>query len=172
MVKYLWGDFMKKLSFAIIVISIIFLFTSCRQQETTEDLYVDFDEEYSSVLALDNISNADKNNMIHQLAQKQIERAERYRILIKDEYTNILNEYKEIGMSENSNMTYEKMCKSLDEYFDSLKNEFDNNIDFFEKQAYAQYGGGTATAAYLSGKQYECAKAYADKAQAIYEELR
>lgn len=163
---------MKKLSFAILVVSVIFLFASCGLKDITEDFYVDLDEEYSSVLDLDNISNADKNDMICQLAQEQIDRAENYRTLIKEAYKKTIDEYNRSGMNESIQMTYEEMCASLDEYFDCLKNEFEENVDFFEKQAYAIYSTGTAGASYLANKEYECAKSYADKAQAIYEELR
>lgn len=171
------GDVMKKFISAVGIICIVFLFSACGQNNISEspdtpNKHTEINDEYESVLASDNLSNAHKNDMIHQLAQEQIDRAENYRSLIKEEYKNIIDEYDRVGINKNIQMSYEELCSSLDEYFNCLKNEFEANADFFEKQAYAIYGTGTAGASYLVNKEYECAKFYADKAQKLYEELK
>ena len=124
------------------------------------------DEELSSVLSDMNISNADKTTIISKMADDEINRAERYKEFIKEEYKD--RETDGIGYGS---FSFDSAYQTLEEYCEYLENEFNSNIDFFNDFATVKYQGGTYGSIWKTEKKYECAKDYADKMQALYEYL-
>ena len=113
-----------------------------------------------------NISNADKTEIILKMADDEMNRAEKYKELIKEEYKERENEA--VGYEH---FSFDSAYQTLDEYCEYLENEFNNNIEFFNNFATVKYQGGTYSGIWLSEKEYECSKNYADKMQSLYEEL-
>ncbi|MBR3869694.1 MAG: hypothetical protein IKM66_10320 [Clostridia bacterium] len=163
---------MKKCLLLILILFSLLFLASCKESEAESYVphygFTEMNEEASSFFVDTNISNADKNDAVSEMADYAFAEAEKYRTLIKEEYKRILDEYKKAGMNGYS---YDDMCKELDEYFDYLKNEYEANIEFYACQAYALYGSGSAGASYNAHKQYECAKAFLDKAELLYNEV-
>lgn len=166
---------MKKYLVLIAVLFVLLCFSSCKEKQENDTPsygFTQMDEEASSFLADTNISNVEKNNAVAQMAEYTLAEAEKYRGLIKEEYKKILYDYEENGIYENLNLSYEDFCNQLDEYFDYLKNEYSENIEFYENQAFMIYSTGTAGSSYKAHKQYECAKDFLDKAQEFYNEVK
>lgn len=164
---------MKKIYLLVVIVLLLMGFSACKQDQKSDGYtphygFTQMDEEASSFLADTNISNADKNNAVAQMADYALAEAEKYRALIKEEYKKNLDEYEKAGMYTCS---YDDMCKQLDEYFDYLKDEYNENAEFYENQAFMIYGTGTSGASYKAHKQYECAKEFSDKAEEFYNEL-
>ena len=155
-------EFMKKyiMIFMIMLLSVLIL-TSCKNEEIPENPQ----DEISSVLSDTNISNADKTEIISKMADDEIARAEKYKKLIEAEYNERENAI------EYEHFSFDSAYQTLDDYCEYLENEFNNNIEFFNDFATVKYQGGSYSGIWLSEKQYECAKDYADKMQALYEEL-
>ena len=161
--------------FVIMLLAVI-IFPSCNNNElpeTPQDSITEnntyrmkTDEELSSVLSDMNISNADKTIIISKMADDEINRAEKYKELIKEEY----KERETDGIGYGS-FSFESAYQTLEEYCEYLENEFNNNIEFFNDFAVVKFQGGTYGSIWKTEKEYECAKDYADKMQALYEEL-
>ena len=147
--------------FMIMLLSVLIL-TSCKKEEIPENPQ----DEISSVLSDTNISNADKTEIISKMADDELSRAEKYKELIKEKY-----EEKENDAVGYEHFSFDSAYQTLDEYCEYLENEFNSNIEFFNDFATVKYQGGTYGIIWLSEKEYECAKNYADKMQALYEEL-
>ena len=160
---------MKKYLILFAVLLIAVLFSACDKESDT--VFTEMNEEVSSLLASDGISNVEKINVWAQMTESQLKRADDFKALIKEEYKKRTDEYAKSGMYENVGITYDDLCKSVDEYFDYLENEYNSNSEFFENQSFALYGTGSAGASYKASKQYECAKSFADKAESFYNEL-
>lgn len=157
----------------IIMLLAVIIFPSCNNNELPEnpqDSIVEndmvADEELSSVLSDMNISNADKTTIISKMADDEINRAERYKELIKEEY----KERETDGIGYGS-FSFESAYQTLEEYCEYLENEFNKNIEFFNDFAVVKFQGGTYGSIWKAEKEYECAKDYADKMQALYEDL-
>lgn len=146
----------------VIVLLAICILPSCSNKDVSTQENTD---ELSSVLADTNISNADKTDIISKMADDEIARAEKYKKLIEAEYNERENAI------EYEHFSFDSAYQTLDEYCEYFENEFDNNIEFFKDFATVKYQGGTYGSIWLSEKQYECAKDYADKIQALYEDL-
>ena len=146
----------------VIVLLTICILTSCSNDVPAEETA----DELSSVLADSNINNADKTEIISKMTTDEINRAEKYKELIKEEYKE--REKESVGYEH---FSFDSAYQTLDEYCEYLENEFNNNIEFFNDFATVKYQGGTYSGIWLSEKQYECAKDYADKMQALYEDL-
>ena len=163
---------MKKYIPIIMLLSVI-IFSSCNNNELPEnpqDSIVEndmvADEELSSVLSDMSISNYEKTEIISKMADDEINRAERYKDLIKEEY----KERETDGIGYGS-FSFESAYQTLEEYCEYLENEFNNNIEFFNDFAVVKFQGGTYGSIWKTEKEYECAKDYADKMQALYEYL-
>lgn len=145
----------------VIVLLTICILTSCSNDVPTKATA----DELSSVLADTNISNYDKTEIISKMADNEIASAEKYKKLIEAKYNERENAI------EYEHFSFDSAYQTLDEYCEYLENEFNNNIEFFNDFATVKYQGGSYSGIWLSEKQYECAKDYADKMQALYEEL-
>lgn len=163
---------MKKYIPIIMLLSVI-IFSSCNNNELPENPQDSIvkndmvaDEELSSVLSDMSISNYEKTEIISKMADDEINRAERYKELIKEEY----KERETDGIGYGS-FSFDSAYQTLDEYCEYLENEFNSNIDFFNDFATVKYQGGTYGSIWKTEKKYECAKDYADKMQALYEYL-
>lgn len=157
----------------IIMLLAVIIFSSCNNNELPEnpqDSIVEndmvADEELSSVLSDMSISNYEKTEIISKMADDEINRAERYKEFIKEEYKD--RETDGIGYGS---FSFDSAYQTLDEYCEYLENEFNSNIDFFNDFATVKYQGGTYGSIWKTEKKYECAKDYADKMQALYEYL-
>lgn len=163
---------MKKYIPIIMLLSVI-IFSSCNNNELPEnpqDSIVEndmvADEELSSVLSDMSISNYEKTEIISKMADDEINRAERYKELIKEKY----KERETDGIGYGS-FSFESAYQTLEEYCEYLENEFNNNNEFFNDFAVVKFQGGTYGSIWKTEKEYECAKDYADKMQALYEYL-
>lgn len=157
----------------IIMLLAVIIFPSCNNNELPEnpqDSIVEndmvADEELSSVLSDMSISNYEKTEIISKMADDEINRAERYKVLIKEEY----KERETDGIGYGS-FSFESAYQTLEEYCEYLENEFNNNIEFFNDFTVVKFQGGTYGSIWKTEKEYECAKDYADKMQALYEYL-
>ena len=100
------------------------------------------------------------------MTDDELKRAVKYKKLIEAEYNERENDA--VGYE---NFSFDSAFQTLNEYCEYLENEFDNNIEFFKDFATVKYQGGTYASIWLAEKEYECAKDYADKMQALYEYL-
>lgn len=166
----------KYIPILIILLITIIIFPSCNKKElsdnpqdsiTENNTYsIKTDEELSSVLSDMSISNYERTEIISKMADEEINRAERYKKLIKEEY----KERETDGIGYGS-FSFDSANQTLDEYCEYLENEFNNNIEFFNNFAVVKFQGGTYGSIWKTEKEYECAKNYADKMQALYEYL-
>lgn len=163
---------MKKYIPIIMLLSVI-IFSSCNNNELPENPQDSIvkndmvaDEELSSVLSDMSISNYEKTEIISKMADDEKNRAERYKELIKEEY----KERETDGIGYGS-FSFESAYQTLEEYCEYLENEFNNNNEFFNDFAVVKFQGGTYGSIWQTEKEYECAKDYADKMQALYEYL-
>lgn len=145
----------------VIVLLTICILTSCSNDVPTKAT----EDELSSVLADTNISNADKTEIISKMADDEIARAEKYKKLIEAKYNEREN------ATEYKHFSFDSAYQTLDEYCEYLENEFNNNIEFFNNFATVKYQSGSYASIWLSEKEYECAKNYADKMQVLYKDL-
>lgn len=146
--------------FMLMLLAVLIL-PSCKNEEIPENPH----DEISSVLSDTNISNADKTKIISKMADDEIARAEKYKKLIEAEYNERENAI------EYEHFSFDSVYQTLDEYCEYLENEFNSNIEFFKDFATVKYQSGSYASIWLSEKEYECAKNYADKIQALYEYL-
>lgn len=146
--------------FMLMLLAVLIL-PSCKNEEIPENPQ----DEISSVLSDTNISNADKTKIISKMADDEIARAEKYKKLIEAEYNERENAI------EYEHFSFDSAYQTLEEYCEYLKNEFNNNIEFFKDFATVKYQSGSYASIWLSEKEYECANNYADKMQALYEYL-
>lgn len=139
----------------------VLILPSCKNKEIPKNPQ----DEISSVLSDTNISNADKTKIISKMADDEIAHAEKYKKLIEAEYNERENAI------EYEHFSFDSAYQTLEEYCEYLKNEFNNNIEFFKDFATVKYQSGSYASIWLSEKEYECANNYADKMQALYEYL-
>lgn len=166
----------KYIPILIILLLTVIILPSCNKEKisdnpqdsiTENNTYsIKTDEELSSVLSDMSISNYERTEIISKMADDEINRAEKYKELIKEEYKKKENEA--IGYE---NFSFDSAYQTLDEYCEYLENEFNNNIEFFNDFAVVKFQGGTYGSIWKAEKVYECAKDYADKMQALYEDL-
>lgn len=170
---------MKKLYLLIALAGTLLLCASCGSPDTNnitepstdaqlsaESVY---DSEASSYLARTDIPNVDKVDYVYKLAGEEVARAEVYREKIKSSYRETVSNYSEFY--DNVDFELEDAYESLDDYCDYLKNEFDANAEFFDDYAVVKYQTGTAASSWKAKKYYEAAKIYADKMEALYEDI-
>ncbi len=146
--------------FMLMLLAVLIL-PSCKNKEIPKNPQ----DEISSVLSDTNISNADKTKIISKMADDEIAHAEKYKKLIEAEYNERENAI------EYEHFSFDSAYQTLEEYCEYLKNEFNNNIEFFKDFATVKYQSGSYASIWLSEKEYECANNYADKMQALYEYL-
>lgn len=164
---------MKKLLIMLLSLLICMAFTGCvaktAEENTTEaptaQSAPDYDAEVASVRADTTISNKEKIDRLGVLTQKQITRAENYRILIKDVFK---SRSESSSFYSDVDFSLDSADGNIDAYCDYLRNEFDANLLFFNDCAIIKYEYGTAGSTYLANKEYELAKEYADKLEAVY----
>lgn len=167
---------MKKFVCSLILLAVIFTFSACseqsRQNEQSEEAvsseYALSDEEVSRLLESDEIPNTEKISVIKDLSDEQYAEAEQYRELIKQFFEESVNES---VFFQDKDYPIDDAKKSVDDYCDYLRDEYNANIDFFQNCADIKYEGGTAAGFYLAWNEYECAEDYADKIKAVYEDL-
>ena len=159
----------KYIPFFIILLLIIFILPSCNNNEQPDNMQdsVTETDELHSILNDTSISNVERTERISKIADYEINRAQQYKELIKEEYKE--RENTAIGYES---FSFDSAYETLDEYCKYLENEFNNNIEFFKDFATVKYQSGSYASIWLSEKEYECAKNYADKMKALYEELR
>lgn len=169
---------MKKQILLFLLILLICLLPACGQTQNTENPpeeeiqsypYETLNEEVSQLLSSDTMSNAEKSDLMAYLTSRQLARAEDYREKIKQAFrdkTEAAPElYADIGFSLADGI------QSIDDYCAYLEKEYRDNLAFFRNCAAIRYDMGSAGSSYLAQKEYECAENYADKLEAIYEEL-
>ena len=159
----------------IILIISCFLITSCEKQEVYQNPESDpfsqvaIDEDTSQLLASDNLSNSEKISILENLTNSQLQKAEKYRFLIKQTFKKTVEEATEFY--NDAQFSLNNAEKSVDSYCDYLKNEYEANKDFFDNCASVKYQQGTAGSSYQAWNRYECAKSYADKLEYLYYDL-
>ncbi len=170
-IEYSDGTVIKNGVNTITIDGVIYYLQHDKAPESYEMLFTDSnltepENELHSVLTDMSISNAERVSIIEKMADDEINRANKYKQLIKEEYKERENEA--IGYE---NFSFDSAYQTLDEYCEYLENEFNNNIEFFNNFAVVKFQGGTYGSIWKTEKEYECAKAYADKMQALYEYL-
>lgn len=171
---------MKRSICVICVISVLFIaciLASCTIQEESDAIqeespsyqYTELDEEVSQLLQGLEISNYEKNNIMEDLANYQLDKAEKYQELLKQEFQ------KKVEQSSNFfndvDFSLDDAKQSLEDYCDYLKNEYESNAAFFQNYSVIKYEQGSASSSYLAWKKYECAKSYADKLEYLYNDI-
>lgn len=158
--------------YIIIMLLAVLILPSCNKEELHDNPQDSVagngmeTEEVSSVLSDMSISNYERKEIVSKMADEEINRAERYKELIKEEY----KERETDGIGYGS-FSFDSAHQTLDEYCEYLENEFNNNIEFFKDFVTVKYQSGTYAGIWLAEKEYECAKDYADKMQSLYEYL-
>lgn len=165
---------MKKIIIMVCIFAFLLLcFIGCNKtsniNKTTDSEIPIKDEEISSLLAGNDISNVEKTKIVHELTLKELDRAERYKTLLKSSYIEEINSFS--SFFQNIQFDTAAALQSVDSYCEYLKNEYQSNVVFFENYAIIKYGSSSSGNSWKAHKQYQCAKEYADKMQAFYENL-
>ncbi len=165
----------KYLCLAVILIISCFVLSSCGKQEDKQETQsypysqTEPNEDTSQLLANDQLSNSEKTDILADMTDSLFRKAEKYRTLIKQEFRKTVEEandfYNDVGFSLSD------AEKSVDDYCEYLKNEYESNKAFFENCATVKYQQGTAGSTYQALRDYECAKSYADKLEHLYNDL-
>lgn len=127
------------------------------------------DDELTSLLGSDEISNSEKGEILQKLTDEELKRAEKYKTMIVDEYEKRIEEFS--LYYENINFDIKSATESVYNYCEYLKNEYENNAEFFDNYAVIKYNSGTSGSIWKARRYYESAKTYADKMQELYENL-